>query len=110
MSDGKVPGCFKYGCVGCLSVSALLVAMIFLVSAIHLASEPADPRQEQREFVQNLPEPPELPPGSYLAGDAPGIPETMPLPGLDTPRVGRIVLDLRMGEFIIRPGPADEPI
>ena len=42
----QVPGCLKYGCVGCLSVLALGVVMIFLFSAIHLVSEPEDPRQE----------------------------------------------------------------
>lgn len=31
MSDeGRIPGCFKYGCVGCLSLGAVLVALIFL--------------------------------------------------------------------------------
>ncbi len=110
MSDSKVPGCFKYGCIGCLSMGALAVAAIFLFSAINLAYEPEEPRPEQRELVQELPEAPELPAFPYPAGDSPSLPETLPLPHAVEARAGRIVLDLSMGEFIIRPGPAGEPI
>ncbi len=114
MSQRKqVPGCLKYGCVGCLSVLALLVVLIFLVSAIHLSSEPEDPRQEQRQAAYDLPEPPQPP--RYPSVDEPQVPEVLPLPELEefpqSPgRVGKVLIDLKMGEFIIRPGPAGEPI
>ncbi|MCP3960311.1 MAG: hypothetical protein GY719_20910 [bacterium] len=112
MSDkGRFPGCLKYGCVGCLSILALFVVLIFLVSAIHLASEPQESRPEQRQAEHPLPETPLYP----TAPDAPQVGEILPLPELpeypdqEAP-VGRVVLDLRMGEFVIRPGPAGEPI
>ena len=108
----QVLGCFKYGCVGCLSVLALAVVVIFLVSAIHLTSDPEDPRPEERKAEHLLPEVPGRP--LNAAGDQPSIPEVLPLPELDefpeSDRVGQVVLDLKMGEFVIRPGPADEPI
>lgn len=113
----QVPGCLKYGCVGCLSVVAIGVVGVFLVSAIHLTTEPEDPRPEQRQFERPLPVGTSLPPGSSPANDRPQIGEVLPLPELsefpqsrDGGPTGRVVLDLQMGDFIIRPGPADEPI
>ncbi len=92
---------------------ALGVVLVFLVSAIHLSTEPEDPRPEQLQIEHPLPAAPE-PPRSP-ASDGPQIGEVLPLPELEEfPRdfqgAGRVVLDLRMGEFVIRPGPADEPI
>ncbi len=113
MSDGKLPGCFKYGCIGCLSVGALGVAAIFLLSAINLAYEPEEPRPEQRELVRELPEAPELPAPAFPGSDAPSVPDSLSLPdSADTgvERAGRIVLDLSVGNFVVRPGPAGEPI
>ena len=109
----QVPGCLKYGCVGCLSVMALGVILIFMLSALHLSSEPEDPRQEQRQAAHDLPEPPDPP--RFPGVDAPQVPEVLPLPELEEfpespERVGRVLIDLKMGEFVIRPGPAGEPI
>lgn len=114
---GQVPGCLKYGCVGCLSVMALFVGGIFLVSAIHLTSDPEDPRPEQQQVERPLPA--SSSPGETRspATDQPKIGEVLPLPeleeypeGKELPTTGRVVLDLKMGDFIIRPGPADQPI
>ncbi len=117
---GQVPGCLKYGCVGCLSVMALSVGGIFLISAIHLTSDPEDPRPEQRQVERLLPgssTSSTAQPVRSPATDQPQMGEVLPLPeleefpqesGSETP--GRVVLNLKMGEFIIRPGPADEPI
>ncbi len=106
----QVPGCLKYGCVGCLSVLALGVLLVFLFSALHMAMDREDPRPEARRAEHRLPEPPERPPRP----DRPAIGEVLPLPELDEfPRDapgGRVLLDLRMGSFSIRPGPADQPI
>jgi len=119
MSERKqVPGCLKYGCVGCLSVLALSVGLIFLLSAIHLTSDPEEPRQEQRQAEHDLPLVPDAP--NYPSVDEPSIPQVLPLPELaefpdgERPgagaRTGRILIDLEMGEFSIRPGPAGQPI
>ncbi len=115
-NDNKPPGCFKYGCVGCLSGCAVVVALIFLVSAVHLIVEQEDPRPEQREMAQELPQPPEppgSPEGAYPLGDSPEVPTTLSVPQSPNPpdsAIGRVVLDVSMGEFIVRPGPANEPI
>ncbi len=112
--SGQVPGCLKYGCVGCLSVMALGVGGIFLVSAIHLTSDPEDPRPEQQQVERALPVTSTV---RSPATDQPQIGEVLPLPELDEfpdgenpPATGRVVLNLKMGDFIIRPGPADQPI
>ncbi len=119
MSKGQVPGCLKYGCVGCLSGVAVCVGGIFLISAIHLTSDPEDPRPEQRQVERPLPVsalPREPAPARTPATDRPQIGEVLPLPeleefpGAQVPATGRVVLDLEMGDFIIRPGPADQPI
>ncbi len=128
MSKGQVPGCFKYGCVGCLSIVALGVVAVFLISAIHLTSDPEDPRPEQQQVERPLPpaasggmepggmESGGMEPGRSPATDRPQIGEVLPLPELDefppqdSGQAGRVVLNLKMGEFIIRPGAADEPI
>ncbi len=117
MSKGQVPGCLKYGCVGCLSIVALGVVGVFLISAIHLTTDPEDPRPEQRQVERPLPASTSsgAEPGSSPATDGPQIGEILPLPELEEfPRgggaAGRVVLDLRMGDFVIRPGAADEPI
>ncbi len=108
--SSQVPGCLKYGCVGCLSVLALGVLLVFLISAVHLSTEREDPRPEQLQIEHPLPDP-----GRSPAGDRPQVGEVLPLPELEEfpgsePGVGRVVLDLKMGDFSIRPGPADEPI
>ncbi len=117
MSKNQVPGCLKYGCVGCLSMVALGVVGVFLISAIHLTTDPEDPRPEQRQVERPLPAATSggTEAGSSPATDRPQIGEILPLPELEEfPRgggpAGRVVLDLRMGDFVIRPGAADEPI
>ncbi len=103
--ENKIPGCFKYGCVGCLSLGAFAVALIFLASAVHLTVEPEDPRPEERQLSQDLP--PEI---RYPPADAPQMPASVSLPEPPSSPAGRVVLDLSMGEFIVKPGPAGEPI
>jgi len=111
MSANKFPGCFKYGCIGCLSLFALLVGLILLMGAIQISMD-RTPNPEEVELAHELPPVPESP--TYPRGDEPEIPEVLPLPEeLDlaiTPASGKIILNLSMGEFIIRPGPADQPI
>lgn len=111
MSANKLPGCFKYGCIGCLSLFALLVGLILLLGAIQLSMD-QEPKPEEIRRAHDLPPVPPSP--TYPRGDEPEIPEILPLPEkLDlaiTPASGKIILDISMGEFIIRPGPANEPI
>ena len=104
------PGCFKYGCIGCISVIALGFGLIFLLSAVQFASQ-SDPDPVERTAEQVLPEPPPMPAGDASADR----PETIQIgEGLPSPpppsASGTLVLDLAMGEFVIRPGPADQPI
>ncbi len=118
MSEGRGKGCFKVGCTGCLLVIAALVGVGLLFGAIHLTTDWGDPNPEQRAVerelpaappLPNLPELPDAPPGS---GELPAIP-IAPLPADFDPsevRAGVLELDLNMGEFIIQPGPAGEPI
>ena len=92
---------------------ALGVVVVFLVSAIHLTTDPDDPRPQQQKIERLLPAAVER--INSPATDGPQIGEVMPLPELEefpekSPHAGRVVLDLKMGEFIIRPGPADQPI
>lgn len=115
MSDeSRLPGCFKFGCFGCLALVALFVGLILLVGAIQVTFEPEDPSPVERQTTHDLPEPPDLPLGGDPGEDRPEVGEVLPLPeDIDlggAPRGGTLVLDLRMGEFILRPGPADEPI
>ena len=111
-NKSKVQGCFKFGCFGCLGVFALMVGLTLLVGAIQLTTDDVEPSPEQREANHNLPKLPELPAfGGQDQGEE--IPEILPLPEEATsPEIasGVLILDLSMGEFSIRPGPAGEPI
>ena len=113
--SSKIPGCFKYGCIGCMSIFALFFGLIFLLSAIEFSSSSeSDPVMENAERV--LPEPPPMPSGDFTA-DAP---ETIQLDGESSgpalpaapPKVkgGTLRINASMVEFTLRPGPADEPV
>ena len=109
--SNKSTGCFKYGCVGCISVIALGFGLIFLLSAVQFASQ-TDPDPVQQATEQNLPEAPPLPAGDASADR----PQTIEIDG-ETPLIsepqtagGTLVLDLAMGDFVVRPGPAGQPI
>lgn len=106
MAERKT-GCFKYGCIGCLTLCALGVGLIFMLGAVQLTIEPEDPKPESRQLSQELPSAPPAP----AAPDRPLL-EVAPLPEspLAEPRPGRIVLDISMAELVILPGPADQPI
>ncbi len=111
-------GCFKFGCFGCLAVFALFVGVLLLIGAIQLAMGDQDPNPQTQEASHDLPAAPELPVlpelTEFPGGDQPDVPEILPLPeGVEPPEIenaGTIVLDLSMGDFEIRPGPAGEPI
>lgn len=107
----SLPGCFKYGCIGCASLLALFVGATLLLSALQFASR-SDPEPTERLAERTLPAPPPL---VGAAPDAPDTvdlgenPELRPLAAPDV-AVGTLILDLAMGDFVLRPGPADEPL
>lgn len=107
MSERRFPGCFKFGCFGCLALFALAVGLLLLIGAIQLTREDQEPDPQERQASHELPPAPAQP-------DQVEMPEIAPLPpGVEAPpaaAAGTLVLDLRMGEFTIRPGPAGEPI
>ncbi len=124
-------GCFKYGCFGCLSLVAVAFGIVFLMSAIQMNGN--GPTFEEQKTEQALPPlPPAMPrppappayPGSAAAPEAPEAPEmpdypgaapelnetrSLEMPGLGAP-LGTIEVDLDIGDFTIKPGPADQPI
>lgn len=107
----KAPGCFKYGCIGCLSVIALGFGLVLFLSALQFVAQ-TDPEPVERLAEQVLPAPP-APPAEPRAID-PDQPESVdldPIPELvPNQSVGTLVLDFSMGDFNIQPGPAGEPI
>ncbi len=118
-------GCFKYGCFGCLSLVAVAVGFVLLMSAINMSSS-SEPTYETSQTEQPLPplppEPPEAPEPPAYPGEGAG-PEALPpglsaepsetrqveLPSLGAP-LGTIEVDLDIGDFTIKPGPAGQPI
>ena len=111
-------GCFKYGCFGCLSLVAVAFGILFLLSAIQMTSG-TEPAFEAKTTEQVLPS---LPPGVPLQPEAPLAPAGTPAGGLDVESseavelpqlgapLGTIEVDFQMGDFTIRPGPADQPM
>lgn len=112
----KKSGCLKYGCIGCVSIIALFFGAVFLLSAIQLTAdntpEPVERRTERS--LPSAPTPPSapVPPATDLGTDGPETIELPPsdLPPMDDVRPGTLILDLRMGEFTVEPGPAGQPI
>ena len=88
---------------------ALGVVGVFLISAIHLSTDPEDPMPEQRQVERPLPV--TSGPARSPATDGPAISgvELEEFPQANQP-TGYVMLDLSMGDFVIQPGPADEPI
>ncbi|MCG8459807.1 MAG: hypothetical protein MI919_26300 [Holophagales bacterium] len=108
MSERTIPGCFKYGCFGCLGLVVLFFGLSFLLGAIQMVGR-KDPTPEHRVAERSLPEAPTL---ADYAADRPEIVELGD--GADArPResgVGTLELDLSMGDFEIRPGEPGEPL
>lgn len=109
-TDSRFPGCLKYGCIGCISIVALCFGAIFLLSAIQLTADNT-PEPVERRAERMLPPAPPLP----TLPPQRDAPETIVLPPSEMPpvddvRPGTLILDLRMGDFTIEPGPADQPI
>jgi len=116
-------GCFKYGCFGCLALVAVAFGFFFLMAAIQTANsgEPAYETQQTEQALPAMPAPPmppaapappELPEGTTAAPGLSAEPSEsyqVELPGAGAP-LGTIEVDLDIGDFTIKPGPAGEPI
>lgn len=110
-NKGTFSGCLKFGCFGCLSTFALGVGLILLLGAIQFSMSDEEPQVEEREARHELPDPPPMP--AYASADQPEMPNILPMSdSAEAPvsAAGTLVLDLRMGDFTIEPGPADQPI
>lgn len=123
MNDEGARGCFKYGCIGCLTLIALVVGLVFLLAMIDLSVDHREPQPETKELSHDLPGRPilpeqPLPPEMPLEAqpDAPGVPEILPLAEGVAPKLpsgvasGRVLLDISTAELAIVPGPPGEPI
>ena len=109
MAENTIPGCFKYGCIGCLTLIALFAGLVFVAGAVQFSVDSEDPMPEQRQLSQDLP--PSV--GDTLLSDRPEGSTVLPLPQtpeFENAKGGTILLDLAMAEVFIEPGPADEPI
>lgn len=121
-------GCFKMGCFGCLALVGVGLGLIFLMSAIQMSSSSSEPTFEAKSSEQILPPlpAPPVPPAPPAAGAPPELeagPEAaasglslepnevqqVEMPNQGAP-LGTIEVDFSMGDFTIRPGPANEPI
>lgn len=135
MSENEgMRSCFKYGCFGCLSLVAVGFVVVFLLSAIRMSNdgEPTFEAKTSEQVLPPLPAPPEppAPPAPLEAPESPesplGSPPQSPygggslsaepnetrhleMPNLGAP-LGTIEVDLDIGDFTIKPGPAGEPI
>ncbi|NJL26680.1 MAG: hypothetical protein HC897_01805 [Thermoanaerobaculia bacterium] len=117
MKDSGARGCFKYGCIGCLTLAALVAGLIFLLAVIDLSVDRAEPKPETKELSHDLPGrplPPEMPPTGEA--DVATFPEVLPLPEGAAPELpshlatGKVVLDIAAAELTIVPGPPGAPI
>ncbi|MEM1181603.1 MAG: hypothetical protein AAGM22_24885 [Acidobacteriota bacterium] len=103
-------GCFKYGCIGCLSITALGFGLILFLSTLQFFAS-TDPEPVERLAEQVLPTPPTSPEPPTIDPDQPDAVEFAPVPELSPDQgVGTLILDMAMGDFTIQPGPPDQPV
>jgi hypothetical protein len=135
-SGGK--GCFKFGCFGCLGAVALLIGLPALLALVGYLMGSPNPDYETVERSRPLPALSVSQPDRISQPDSPGLledpetaagvaapgaagtitdvagsgPRSLDLePDLESPvALGRVLLDLSMGEFTVVPGPAAEGI
>jgi hypothetical protein len=108
MAKERKTGCFKTGCFGCLGLGAFLILIFVLLSVLQVARESRGRESVTRTASRELPriealerliERGEIGDGSPLRID-PGL---LAAPGIAA-RIGRVELDLELGEFEIRAG------
>jgi hypothetical protein len=109
MSKSKVKGCFKYSCFGCTAIIALSVGITLLIAAIQLTSDQT-PKVATTATAHELPK---LADAVFPGADQTEFPdvELEQFPTVPPEMAaGTLILDLTMGDFNIRPGPAGQPI
>lgn len=104
-------GCLKTGFVGCAGCLVVGVLAILGIVAVGLILGVPDQELVSREFARELPMP-EAEQRRALQPSELQTPGEFPVtPGeFEFEQVGRVVLDLSEGEFIVEPGPPGEPI
>jgi hypothetical protein len=115
MSNERKSGCFKTGCFGCLGLGAAVILVFVLLSVLQLARESRGRETVTRSTSRELPRIEALERmiarGEIGEGGALRIdPEVLADPDVAS-RIGRVVLDLDLGEFEIvagEPGSAVE--
>ncbi len=107
-------GCFKWGCLGCLGLGG--AALLFLLAMVAVRSAASGSGEPERFVVER-----ELPAARVtrssleaegLDAQAHELPLDVALvPGTFSPEgVGRLVLDLSFGEFLLTAGEPGEPV
>jgi hypothetical protein len=103
----KRAGCLKYGCMGCGGVALLGLILIGVMAVMTLLGGTKDPKFEAIDLAQGL----ERTRAQRIHPSEGDSADRIALPGaLDTPKPGKIVLDVSMCRFSVEPGPAGEPI
>ncbi len=112
--DGKKRGCFKVGCLGCLSISAIGIVALMLATGAQLLRDNSPSPVESARLDRELPEMPEL--DELIARGEIGTQSELPIDQgsrlrdsvFSSPelagKIGRIELDLHLGEFEIVAG------
>lgn len=106
-TTGKT-GCFKMGCFGCAGL-VLLTILVFatLIGVGALVGAP-EPRVEESSFEQAVPPGPSVEWSAQTDSGDPVLPPGGLIPEVSEP--GRVVLDLKMGEFEVVAGDGPGPI
>lgn len=115
MTERRRSGCWKIGCCGCCVPVVAIVLLMAVVALSELSRGSTDRRQESRDLERQLPALPSL---EELMASGELLAQPLELGDFQTAfngsdlasKVGRVVLDLHVGDFSIRAGEAGEPI
>ncbi|HVS66279.1 MAG TPA: hypothetical protein VMT85_22560, partial [Thermoanaerobaculia bacterium] len=108
MTEKKKTGCFKIGCFGCLGLSGAVILFFVLLSVLQVAREQGGRESVTRNATRELPRIEELERmmASGEIGDRGELsidPSVLASPEIAS-RIGRVELDLDLGEFEIEAG------
>jgi len=105
--DGRLAGCFKYGCLGCAVLAAIPVVLVIVLGGIGLVlRQEAEPREES--FSHEIAAAPTTP-GTGIETPRDPSPTTPATPP-DGTGEGTVEFDVRMAEFRIEPGAPGAPL
>lgn len=112
-------GCWRTGCMGCAGLCAVVVVLVGILAVVGLSLGSRAPDPVEESLDQPLPELPELSRQAAAAlarrleateGKAPAFLRDLDAIELGDPPVGRLELDLSVGDFVLQSGPPDRPI